>query len=157
MSTVLQGSTPEQREAVINHLRSTPANYPVCHRAECPMSTQCLRHQQWHEHQHEAFLIQVNPCEPSLMTATCRFHRPASPVTYALGFVQQYNKMDKEQKREFRTLCFRQIARTNFFYQLNGTRQTSPQEQDFIRTCAETVGHHFPEDGFDYTFTAPAW
>lgn len=121
------------------------------------MSAQCLRHQQWQRHQHESFLMQVNPSEPSLMTDKCRYLRPTPPVTYALGFLQQYSKMDKEQKRQFRTLCFRGITRTNFFYQLNGTRQTPPCEQDFIRECAESIGHHFPANGFDYTFTAPAW
>lgn len=74
-----------------------------------------------------------------------------------MGFLKQYNRMTKEQKRQFRLLCFRKIARTNFFYQLNGTRHTTPEEQTFIRKCAQSVGYNFPPDGFDHTFTAPAW
>lgn len=153
----LQGSTPEQRKAVIGRLCQPPACYPVCHRTECPHSVLCLRHQQWLLHQHEPYLMQVNPDEPSLMTDSCRHFRPDTVCTYALGFLRQYRRMNKEQRRTFRFLCFRKIARTNFFYQLNGTRQTTPEEQSFIRQCAQEVGCGFPPDGFDHTFTAPAW
>lgn len=153
----LQGSTSEQREAIISRLRSVPSNYPVCHRAECPRSSECLRYQQWLLHQHEPFLMQVNPNEPSLMTNACLNLRPTLVISYALGFLKQYNRMTKEQKRQFRLLCFRKIARTNFFYQLNGTRHTTPEEQIFIRKCAQSVGYNFTPDGFDHTFTAPAW
>lgn len=153
----LIGSTPQQREAIIGRLRLPPSDYPVCHRTECPKSSECLRHQQWLQHQREPYLMQVNPNEPSLMTDACLNLRPALVLSYALGFLKQYTRMSKEQKRQFRLLCFGKIARTNFFYQLNGTRHTTPEEQSFIRECAQAVGYDFPLDGFDHTFTAPAW
>lgn len=153
----LQGSTPLQREVVMEHLRQAPLHYPVCHRSVCPMSKWCLRYQEWLLHQYEPFLMQVNPCTPSLVTDSCHYLRPISVITYALGFLKQYQRMNREQRRKFRLLCFRKIARTNFFYQLNGTRQTTPEEQTFIRECACAVGYDFPPDGFDYTFAAPAW
>lgn len=150
-------STPEERRLIIDHLRSVPANYPVCHRSECPLRDKCLRHQEWLRDHNKLFLMQVNPMEPSLMTDSCRHFRDSRPVTYALGFVRQYNRMSTEQKRSFRSLCCRSIARTNFYYELGAHRPIPPEEQAFIRKCAQSAGFDFPQNGFDTTFSAPGW
>lgn len=91
------------------------------------------------------------------MTESCQYFRDSHPVTYALGFSRQYNRMSTEQKRKFRSLCFRSIARTNFYYELGGHRPIPPEEQAFIIERAQSTGFDFPQNGFDTTFSAPGW
>lgn len=150
-------STSQEREVIKRHLHSAPVDYPVCHRSECLLCGNCLRHQQWVLKHNKSFMMQVNPVETSLMTESCRYYRPAQSVTYALGFIRQYNRMSTDQKRKFKLLCMEHIARTNFFYQLAGKRPTTPAEQDLICKCARLAGFNFPSDGFDETFSAPGW
>ena len=110
-----------------------PQTFSLCLHSECPLAQQCLRRMVWTVLPASAEHINViNPmcAEPG---NTCRYHRPATLITYARGFRGMQAQMLPAQYAKFSERLMEHFSRTSYFEHRRGKLLCTPSDIAYIR------------------------
>ena len=147
-------------ENQLKALNGIPSGYSFCLRKDCLRAGKCLRSVKLDEYckeqERESFNI-VNPAYCRTDERPCRYYATLDLVPYAVGFQNQYSKMNLIQKDEFKRYVKGAFCKTLFYDMKKGDRIITPREQKIIISLAKEADYDFPENGFDHIFMRPAW